>query len=61
MDKLLRFSDYDVFAYVASGFAAIVAWDLVFATHFVVGAKWSVNTHAAANVAFWVFEAAEAK
>lgn len=42
MDKLLRFSDYDVFAYIASGFAAIVAWDLVFATHFVVGAKWSV-------------------
>ncbi|GGE21796.1 hypothetical protein GCM10011529_30540 [Polymorphobacter glacialis] len=42
MDKLLRFSDYDVFAYVVSGFAAIVAWDRVFTTHYVVGAKWSV-------------------
>lgn len=42
MDNLLRFSDYDVFAYVASGFAAIFAYDLVFATHYVVGAEWSV-------------------
>ncbi len=42
MDKLLRFSDYDVFAYVVSGFAMIVACDLVFATHYVVGAKWSI-------------------
>lgn len=42
MDKLLSFSDYDVFAYVASAFEAIVGWDLMFSAHYVLGAKWSV-------------------
>jgi hypothetical protein len=32
MDKLFRFSDYDVFAYLASGLAALVIVDLAFAT-----------------------------
>lgn len=41
MDKLARFSDYDVFAYIASGLAALVVWDIVFSTQFVLGAEWT--------------------
>jgi hypothetical protein len=42
MDKLARFSDYDVFAYVASGLGALVVWDIVSSTQYVLGAKWTV-------------------
>lgn len=42
MDKLVRFSDYDVFAYIASGLAALVVWDIVSSTHHVLGAGWTV-------------------
>lgn len=42
MDKLVRFSDYDVFAYVASGLAALMVWDIVFSTHYIIGAVWTV-------------------
>src|SRR5918999_528855 len=42
MDKLARFSDYDVFAYIASGLAALVIWDIVFSTRFVLNAEWTV-------------------
>lgn len=42
MDKLARFSDYDVFAYIASGLGALVVWDIVFSTHYVLGAEWTV-------------------
>ncbi len=46
MDKLARFSDYDVFAYVASGLAAFVVWDIVFTTHYVLGAAWTAASGA---------------
>ncbi len=42
MDKLARFSDYDVFAYVASGLSALVVWDSIFSTHYVLGVQWTV-------------------
>jgi len=54
MDKLLRFSDYDVFAYLASGFAALTGWDLLFATGYVIGAQWSVSTGILTIVAAYV-------
>jgi hypothetical protein len=41
MDKLARFSDYDVFAYIASGLAALVVWDIVFSTNYVLGVEWT--------------------
>jgi hypothetical protein len=44
MDNLLRFSDYDVFAYLASGFGALGLWDTLFGTHLVIGASWTVAT-----------------
>jgi hypothetical protein len=46
LDKLLRFSDYDVFGYVASGLAAFAFWDLAFGTSYVVGAQWNVASGA---------------
>ena len=54
MDKLLRFSDYDVFAYLASGFAALAGWDLLFATGYVIGAQWSVSSGTLTIVAAYV-------
>jgi hypothetical protein len=41
MEKLARFSDYDVFAYIASGLAALVVWDIIFSTRYVLGAEWT--------------------
>jgi hypothetical protein len=46
MDKLVRFSDYDVFGCIASGLTSFVIWDIVFASHFVLGAQWTVPTAA---------------
>lgn len=42
MDNLARFSDYDVFAYIGSGLAALVVWDIVFSSHYVLGTQWTV-------------------
>lgn len=42
MDNLARFSDYDVFAYLASGLASLMVWDMVFSTKYVIGAQWTV-------------------
>ena len=41
MEKLARFSDYDVFAYIGSGLAAFAIWDIVFSTTYVLGAQWT--------------------
>jgi hypothetical protein len=46
LDKLLRFSDYDVFGYVASGLAALAFWDLAFGTSYVVGVQWTIASGA---------------
>lgn len=46
MDKLARFSDHDVFAYVASGLAAFVVVDLVYSTRYILGAEWTVASGA---------------
>lgn len=43
MDRLIRFSDYDVLAYVTSGLLALALADILGATHFVIGANWSVS------------------
>ncbi|WP_300296866.1 hypothetical protein [Ferrovibrio sp.] len=43
MDKLGGLSDFDIFAYLATGLAAMAACDLVFATHWVIGASWSLS------------------
>lgn len=42
--EVLKFSDYDLFAYVATGLAALAGWDAAFGTHLVVTADWSVST-----------------
>lgn len=42
MDRLIRFSDYDVFAYIASGLVALALLDLALFTEFIVGAEWTV-------------------
>lgn len=54
MDKLLRFSDYDIFAYLASGFASLAGWDLLFSTRYVIGAQWSASSGLIAIVAAYV-------
>ncbi len=54
MDKFIRFSDYDVFAYVASGLAAFVVWDIIFATHYVLGAEWTVSSGALTVAAAYI-------
>lgn len=41
MDSFFRFSDYDVFAYLAAGIAALLAWDYTFGSHWIIGANWS--------------------
>jgi hypothetical protein len=43
MDRVLRFNDYEVLAYVATGFAAILALDFVLGSRWVLGAQWSVS------------------
>jgi len=54
MDKLLRFSDYDVFAYLASGLAVLAGWDLLFSTGHVIGAQWSASSGTITIVAAYV-------
>ncbi|MEQ8693896.1 MAG: hypothetical protein RIC85_01015 [Gammaproteobacteria bacterium] len=54
MDKLLRFSDYDVFAYLASGFTALAGWDLLFSSGYVIGAQWSASSGTLTIVAAYV-------
>jgi hypothetical protein len=54
MDKLARFSDYDVFAYIASGLAALVVWDIVFATQYVLDAQWTVASGALTIAAAYI-------
>lgn len=46
MSDLFKFSDYDVFAYLASGLAAFAVSDVVFDTNLVIGADWSASTGA---------------
>jgi hypothetical protein len=41
MDSFFRFSDYEVFAYLAAGVATIAAWDFVFGTRWIIGADWT--------------------
>ena len=50
----MRFSDYDIFAYLASGFTALAGWDLLFSTRYVIGAQWSVSSGAITIVAAYV-------
>jgi hypothetical protein len=43
MERVLRFNDYEVFAYIASGFAAMLVVDLVFGSHWILGIQWSLS------------------
>jgi len=43
MDRFLRFSDYDVFGYLASGITSIALCDLTFGTQFVLRESWSIS------------------
>jgi hypothetical protein len=43
MERVLRFNDYDVFAYLATGFAAMLASDITLGSQWVLGAKWEVS------------------
>lgn len=42
MQKLSQLSDYELFAYIASGFTLLVVWDIVVSSHTVLGANWTV-------------------
>lgn len=44
MDQLFRFSGYDLFGYVVSGFAGLLALDLTLGTNFVLQADWSISS-----------------
>jgi len=41
MDRFARFSDYDIFAYLAAGIAVLAIADRLFGTGYVIGAEWS--------------------
>jgi hypothetical protein len=68
MDRVLRFNDYEVFAYVATGFAAMVVVDFEFGSHWVLDAQWGVSEgiavllaaylvgHVIASSAAWLLE-----
>lgn len=43
MNNFLRFSDYDLFAYISSGMLAMLISDLALETKLVLGASWSVS------------------
>jgi hypothetical protein len=54
MDKLARFSDYDVFAYIASGLGSLMIWDIVCSTRYVFGAEWTVASGALTIMAAYI-------
>lgn len=54
MDNLLRFSSYDIFAYLAAGLAALGLWDVIFHTRFVLGADWTAASGIFTIVAAYV-------
>lgn len=68
MENYLRFSDYEIFGYLAAGFAGLWVWDFVFHTGWIIGTHWSaadgvaavffayVVGHMMAWPAAWVFE-----
>ncbi len=41
MERFIRFSDYDIWAYLSSGILTIAAWDFAFGTSWVLKADWS--------------------
>lgn len=51
MENGFRYSDYDLFAYVASGLAALAASDVLCGTHIVLDVDWKFST-GAVTVAF---------
>jgi hypothetical protein len=54
MDKILRFSDYEIFAYVATGFGAMLVSDMVLGTHWILAAQWSVSEGLAVLLAAYI-------
>lgn len=42
-DQVFRFSDYDLFGFLASGLAVLAACDLITGTTFLFGASWSAS------------------
>ena len=54
MDSLFRFSNYDLFAYVAAGFAAFVVADLGWGAHLVLCAHWTTASGVVTVVAAYV-------
>ena len=43
MEQYFRFSDYDLFGFLASGLAALAACDLIGGTTFLIGASWGAS------------------
>ncbi len=68
MLSTFRFSDYDVFAYLATGLAGLAVTDLVLSTNYWVSANWAVTDgvfavilayivgHLIASLAQWIIE-----
>ncbi len=54
MNGVFRFNEYEVLAYVATGLAAILVTDLVFDSHWILGARWSVSEGVAVALAAYV-------
>ena len=44
MDKLFRFSDYDVFGYLAAGIMTIALYDIIVGSNFVLKNSWSISS-----------------
>lgn len=54
MNNLLRFSDYDLLAYLACGFTAMALYDTLAGTHLVMGSSWTIGDGLAAIIGAYV-------
>jgi hypothetical protein len=54
MEKLFRFSDYDLFGYLASGLISFALYDVTFGTQFVLREEWSISSAVSVIIAGYI-------
>jgi hypothetical protein len=54
VDKFFRFSDYDLFGYLASGIISLGLCDIVVGTKFVLKDSWSISSAVAVILASYI-------
>ena len=54
MDRLFRFSDYDVFGYLASGLISFALYDVIFGTQFAFRQEWSISSAVSVIIAGYI-------